>query len=578
MKKEIKGLLTLSVALALVLTACATKTTTKATPTAQPTKAVIQSLNPNDINLDGTPPPAGAVTPSDEAPAEEEPVEEDPATTPTASAVSSATPTPTATVTPTSASTLASVKIVTPSSSTLAIGDTLTLSATVTMPDASANKTVTWSSSDSTIATVDSSGKITTIKAGSVTITATVNDKTDSISITVKAPATVSSLLIDTPSTTTPTVGNTLNLSATVTMSDASTNKTVTWSSSDSTIATVDSSGKVTTIKVGSVNITATSTIDTTKTNVIALTVSAAPVLVGNETKASIGQGILNRSGGIAFKNGKLYVTNWDNGGTAFDTNLWAEGEIKIFDTAGTLVTTKQGSTGNALPEDLTGIVTDGDRMWFTNRTPYAQVKNNLYSFDSAGNNRVDSAVGLINSGTNLKDMAIDPTSNTIYVADGQLGNIIKLTYNAGTITDQQMYFIPNVKPAGLCIDDLGNLLVVSNAATANQVPIIKYGKNGTEALRFTTVGKNNLGPSGVSSVGDVAYDPRNGGTIYVVAQLSSNSKIVILRFDSQGNFIRYFGEDVGMINPVGMEVGSDGTLYVLDQGANLIHQFGPAK
>ena len=54
----------------------------------------------------------------------------------------------------------------------LAIGNTATLSATV-KPDNAANKNVRWTSSDSTIATVDENGTVTALKEGTVTITAT---------------------------------------------------------------------------------------------------------------------------------------------------------------------------------------------------------------------------------------------------------------------------------------------------------------------------------------------------------------------------------------------------------------------
>ena len=49
-------------------------------------------------------------------------------------------------------------------------GDTKTLTATITPNDAD-NKSVTWSSSNESTATVDQSGKVTAVKAGKTTIT-----------------------------------------------------------------------------------------------------------------------------------------------------------------------------------------------------------------------------------------------------------------------------------------------------------------------------------------------------------------------------------------------------------------------
>lgn len=69
-------------------------------------------------------------------------------------------------------------------------GETITLKAEVLPADAT-NKTVTWTSSDNTVATVDSSkGVVTGVKAGTAKITATAGEKTATVEVTVKAAAT----------------------------------------------------------------------------------------------------------------------------------------------------------------------------------------------------------------------------------------------------------------------------------------------------------------------------------------------------------------------------------------------------
>ncbi len=58
---------------------------------------------------------------------------------------------------------------VTPTSRTMHEGDDYHLTTTVT-PDNATDKSVTWTSSDNTIATVDANGKVTALKEGTATI------------------------------------------------------------------------------------------------------------------------------------------------------------------------------------------------------------------------------------------------------------------------------------------------------------------------------------------------------------------------------------------------------------------------
>ncbi len=132
-----------------------------------------------------------------------------------------------------------------------------TITATV-KPDNATDKTVTWTSSNTAVATV-SGGTVTGISKGTATITAkTSNNLTATCSVTVTENT---SIVKPTGITVAPAAlelieGETGNLSATVLPANA-TNKTVTWSSSDSSVATVNSSGQVIAAKEGTTVITA---------------------------------------------------------------------------------------------------------------------------------------------------------------------------------------------------------------------------------------------------------------------------------------------------------------------------------
>lgn len=141
------------------------------------------------------------------------------------------------------------------SKSKIEINEELTIVATVT-PISANNKSLTWKSSDNSIATVSSSGVVKTIKDGTVSITATSsNGKSDTLNITVNKPKiNVTELNLDESDITLET-GNENRIIANVLPYNA-TDKTIKWTSSNNEVARVED-GKIKALKAGEVTITA---------------------------------------------------------------------------------------------------------------------------------------------------------------------------------------------------------------------------------------------------------------------------------------------------------------------------------
>ena len=182
-------------------------------------------------------------------------------------------------------------------------GASTTLTATVAPADAT-DKTVTWKSSDESVATVDKDGVVTAKKAGTVTITATAGGVSGTLHITVTAKPVetvpVTSVEVTVEAGTTVSVGKTLQATATVKPGNA-TNKKVTWKSSDESIATVDANGIITAKKAGKVVITATSTDGTDKSGSVEITVvdETKPTPDHKSVKADTGDVTAGKTGTV---------------------------------------------------------------------------------------------------------------------------------------------------------------------------------------------------------------------------------------------------------------------------------------
>ncbi|MBQ8208651.1 MAG: peptidoglycan DD-metalloendopeptidase family protein [Clostridia bacterium] len=212
--------------------------------------------------------------------------------------------------------------------STITVGNTLTLTATIS-PSNAANKNVSWTSSNTSIATV-SNGVVTAKAAGTATITVKTSDgsKTATCTVTVKANTVSVTGVTLNKTEATLTVGDTLTLTATVAPSNA-TNKNVSWTSSNTSVATV-SNGVVTakasgtatiTVKTTDGNKTASCKITVNKTvdeNSPAITVASVSGRAGNTVDVTISiknnPGIISMLLDVTYDSKYLTLTEIKNG------------------------------------------------------------------------------------------------------------------------------------------------------------------------------------------------------------------------------------------------------------------------
>ena len=192
-------------------------------------------------------------------------------------------------VTVTNPDILATGVSISPSTASIAVGNTKALTATVSPSNTTQSKLVTWSSSDSAIASVSTSGVVTAKKAGDAIITATLRANINlkaTCAVTVTQP--VTGLTLDkTQLKMVPGISS--KLTATVSPSDA-TNKTVTWevqsqTGGSSDVVSVDSQGNVTAKKAGTAFVIARagSYSKTCTVTVVAKSISISPTSVSIE-------------------------------------------------------------------------------------------------------------------------------------------------------------------------------------------------------------------------------------------------------------------------------------------------------
>lgn len=175
---------------------------------------------------------------------------------------------------------------ITPGTTTLNPGQTRQMTATV-VAEESLSKTVLWRSANPSVAMISSGGLITGVAQGTTTITAVLAaDTTRRGTASITIVALVRNVAVQ-PSAATVTMGETRQLTATVT-ADPGADTTIQWRSANPAVVSVSNVGLVTGVSGGTAVVTAMSTADTTKQSTSLITVRTVPVIAVSPTSLTL--------------------------------------------------------------------------------------------------------------------------------------------------------------------------------------------------------------------------------------------------------------------------------------------------
>ena len=364
-------------------------------------------------------------------------------------------------------------------------GNTHKLTATVLPENTTDSKSVSWSSSNEAVATVSEDGTITAKSVGTAVITATSeNGKTASCAITVsKKEIPIVDVALNRTSATI-TEGDILNLTATVLPENTTESKNIGWSSSNNDIATVDSTGKVTAKKTGTVVITATSSNGKTASCTITVEKKEIPIteVVLNKTSAAIDEGETIRL--IA----TVYPENTTNGKSI----KWSSNNNNVVtvDLMGNVTAKKAG----------TAIITATSENGVSASCTITVNKKDTYT----GLRDVDGKLTYFNNGNvdTTYTGLVDYEDSTYYVRNG----VVDITYTGFADYEDDRYYISegvvDTEYTGL-VQDGDDWLYVENGKVNSDYTGLTYYN---DVWFYITNGKINWGYTGLVYYNDIWF------------------------------------------------------------------------
>ena len=313
----------------------------------------------------------------------------------------------------------------------VAAGSTLQLVAQGNYSDGTSkdiSSSVTWSTSDSTVATASTAGLLTTIKSGSVIAKATQGSISGTMTVTVNGAA-LSSISISGASSL--AAGLSEQLTAQGTYTDSSTQtitNQVTWQSSDSTVATVSSTGMLKSLKAGTVTVSA----------VLSSVTGTASVTVSSAVLSSINVGTPSpslASGGTE----QLTATGvYSDGSSASLTTqvAWSssDGSVAVVNSVGLLTALKAGSV--SVMASMGGV--SGTANVTVNAPSLVSITVSPLAFTIAsGQSKQLSAMGVYSDGTSsdVTSQATWSSASSSFATVSSSGLVAGVSAGSSTIT-----------------------------------------------------------------------------------------------------------------------------------------------
>ncbi len=392
------------------------------------------------------------------------------------------------------------------------------LTATVS-PGTASNKSVTWRSSNTAVATVNGNGYVTAVGNGTATITVTTAEggKAASCTVTVRTAPTGVSL---SASTLNLNAGAGAQLTATVSPGTAS-NKSVTWSSSNTAVATVNGSGYVTAVGNGTATITV-KTAESGKTASCTVTVRTAPTGVslnastlnlnagaGAQLTATVSPGTASNKSvtwsssntAVATVNGSGYVTAVGNGTATITVKTAESGK-----TASCTVTVRTAPTGVSLNASTLNLNAGAGAQLTATVSP-GTASNKSVTWSSS-----NTAVATVNGSGYVTAVGNGTATITVKTAEG--GKIASCTVNVTT------------KPTGVSITNKKNVILDCDSSSKTYQCNITVSPS-TASNKSVTWSSSNTGVATVNGNGLITAAGVGTATITVKTNASGHQDTI---------------------------------------------------